>query len=148
MRIHGKTPKLRLQTIDALKVVTPGWFFDRRSILKLKLANYKKDSEAYRVADLSMQTIEIVCKGLMERIPEKRRKSVKVLIDNLAIINDTIWKLEDDIRGVIHSDVIVIREKDVCNIAIQIVDSNDRRCQIVKEIDGLFGYGSDEKVYK
>jgi hypothetical protein len=141
MRIHGKTPKLRLQTIDALKVVTPGWLFDRYSILRLKVANYNKDSAAYRTADLNLQTINNICKSLMENKPTNKLGIMITLKNNLEDINKKLWKLEDDIRKTKDPSV-------VAPLALQIIESNDRRCQIVKEIDELFGYGADEKVYK
>jgi hypothetical protein len=102
-------------------LVSAGEALDKLSILDIKL-KYIKDERRIDVQNERNCLME-TCKELLEN------KSIQFFYSLLVVINENIWKLQDDVRdGNKEVDV------NVCNI---ILDENDRRFRVKRKINNV-----------
>ena len=74
------------------------------------------------------------------------------LFDQLAEVNRTLWKLEDEARDLKRTyeqgvDNFGQLDERARKILFQINGNNDKRAELVKKINALFGVQSQEKLY-
>jgi hypothetical protein len=115
---------------------TPGEVIDRISILRLKADAYLKAGKP--TERLNLETTELCL--YLDTLG--RHSEVTPIAFELADINESLWKAEDYIR------VEAMSEHEVSKTALEIVRLNDRRMQLVREIDKVYGLQSvEEKIY-
>lgn len=137
---------------------TPGEVADRLTILCLK-------SDAYSKKRKEIEPIQNEI-GLCERFLAQsvyRISYIYTLFDDRAYseklraisgINKILWELEDRIRIKLRerqdyqdNKARVDPSNNIAYLASEIVKANDRRSQLIKEINQLFEIQSEEKIY-
>lgn len=114
--------------------VSNGEIIDKFTILKIKL-NKIHDSKKINYIKKELNLIKEYVKEI------KQKNDIDKLINDLQIINETLWDLEDIIR---------IKEKDkefdeeFINIARNIYKNNDFRCDIKLKINKI----TDSTLYE
>ena len=131
--------KSRLAVI--LEIVSPGWLYDRRSVLRLKQKNCQNrhGKELQGLAHRSV-AIDLFCQALASGLSVARQKSLQSTVVTLDGINRKLWEQEDRIRAAVTSSQI-------CRAAKSIIALNDSRTVQMKTIDQLFGSATESKVY-
>lgn len=111
-------------------LITVGDFLDRRSIWEIKFRRTGKHRDKL---DQSFHQLDalLVVEGAYD------------LYMRLIDTNDTLWSVEDNIREAIS----VKDTPKIVELSTMIVQLNDARSVLKKEIDILFGDASDSKVY-
>ena len=134
-----KPAKSRLAVI--LEIVSPGWLYDRRSVLRLKQKNYQNrhGKELQGLAHRSV-AIDLFCQALESGLSLARQKSLQRVVVTLDGINRKLWEQEDRIRAAVTS-------RQICLAAKSIIALNDSRTVQMKIIDRLFGSATESKVY-
>lgn len=85
------------------------------------------------------------------RINEQEGLQFNALMEALAKVNNDLWKIEDEVRirmkkfsleGKDHKDTERLAE-----IALLVPELNDKRGDLVQEINRMFGVAEQEKIY-
>ena len=106
--------------------ISVGELFDKITILEIKLENIKdpnKISNIQKELNLLIQTSNSI-----------NTTTIEELINNLKVVNNTLWKIEDNIR---------IKEKEqkfddeFIQLARDVYKTNDKRSEIKREINKL-----------
>ena len=121
--------------------ISIGELIDKLSILKIKLKKIADPSKLINIRlehDMLTQTLDQLNVGVTHDFIG--------LSDQLQVINNTLWEVEDDIREYEH-------QNDFGSIFITLARSvyrlNDKRSLIKKQINELFGSTlKEEKSYK
>jgi hypothetical protein len=134
-----KPAKSRLAAI--LEIVSPGWLYDRRSVLRLKQENYQ-DRHGKELQGLAQRSgvIDLFCQALESGLSPAKQKSLQRVVATLGGINRKLREEEDRIRAALTS-------RQVCRAAKSIIALNDSRTGEMKTIDQLFGSATESKVY-
>jgi hypothetical protein len=124
-----------------LEIVSPGWLYDRRSVLHLKQKNYRNPhgKEFEGLARRSV-AIGLLCQGLESELSLAKQRSLQRIVATLDGLNRQLWEQEDRIRAAVTSS-------QVCRAAKSIIALNDSRTAQMKTIDQLFGSATESKVY-
>jgi hypothetical protein len=135
-----KPAKSKLAVI--LEIVSPGWLYDRRSVLRLKQQNYqnRQRKELQGLAHRS-EVIDLFCQALESGLSPARQKSLQSMVATLDGINRELWEEEDRIRAAATA-------RQICRAAKSIIALNDSRTGEMKTIDQLFGSATESKVYR
>jgi len=134
---------------------TPGECFDRQTILLLK-------EEAARGRGLPLdhfmeeheKLAEYIEQRWMKILPARSRQILDALTFQLADINNRLWQLEDQIRlfKARYEKLDTRLQHNVgwegFDIAAEIAQENDRRAELVRAINALFGCVREEKIYR
>jgi hypothetical protein len=129
----------------------PGEVVDRQTILELKMdAAGKKEISANAFRDEYDQLQAYLEKNSFARAPE--RQDQEALYKKMKDVNTQLWNIEDEIRLIIKnagdsSKLSADQKVQVCKISFEIPRLNDRRAELVREINKLFNIDRVEKLY-
>jgi uncharacterized coiled-coil protein SlyX len=133
----GRQPSNASKAIEI--EVSPGELFDRISILEIK-------QERMRVAE-QLNNIEFELGRLREaqsRLPKFAAK-IRRLADRLKSVNESLWDIEDEIRGCEAAQSFGPR---FIELARSVYRENDQRAALKREINDLLGSAIvEEKSY-
>lgn len=120
--------------------VSWGELFDKLTILEIKQARID-DRQKLENINKELEALRRVCSGA--QLPGA---ALQELIDELRRTNESLWEIEDDIRG-------CERDKDFSEtfiaLARSVYKTNDRRAEIKLKINRLLGSDLiEEKSYQ
>ena len=69
------------------------------------------------------------------------------LFDTLAEVNERLWKLEDEARALRRAKKDTAAVYRAATVLFEITEENDKRSELVQQINQLFGVEAREKVY-
>jgi hypothetical protein len=69
------------------------------------------------------------------------------LFDGLADVNERLWKLEDEARVLRAAEKNTDTIYRAATVLFEITEENDKRSELVREINRLFSIDTQEKVY-
>lgn len=129
----------------------PGEVFDRQTILELKMeAARKKGISANAFEDEYNELHAYLEKNSFDRAAEQN--VANELYKKLKDVNTQLWNIEDEIRLIIKgagdpSNLSADQRVLVCKISFEIPRLNDRRAELVRQINKLFNVDRVEKLY-
>lgn len=155
---------------------TPGELADRQTILELKIEHLNEievDDDPTVQSSTSrgvvarhivknpskinpqpfLDELELIQESLkknwFDARPDSLVQKYDALFEQLEQVNLDIWNLEDNARILRDApdkfkEAAAIRAAEVL---FAINDNNDKRCEIKKQIDALWGYKTQEKLY-
>lgn len=116
--------------------VSIGEIVDKLSILNIKKNNITKESKLFNIITEYNYLYDVVFNQLKIESDD---------FNNLLLVNESLWKIEDDIRDKERDKVFDI---EFIELARSVYTTNDKRAEIKKEIN--LKYGSlfvEEKSY-
>jgi hypothetical protein len=152
----------------------PGDLADRQSIVELKInhCNAEFDEDNTRkprggvgrvlvnknavdvtpfLDELDMIRRALETKWVPDLVAQNKVEAYDKLYDQLNEANTQLWELEDQIRALQAAPQEMEGRVDwlgrVKDTAFNITAQNDKRARIVKEINALWGYNRQEKMY-
>ena len=152
----------------------PGDLADRQSIVELKInhCNAEFDGDVTRkprggvertlvtknavdvaifLDELDMIRHALETKWVPDLIAQNKVEAYDKLYDELNEANTQLWELEDLIRALKAAPQEMEGRVDwlgrVKDIAFDIVTKNDKRSAVIKQINALWGYNRQEKMY-
>lgn len=127
---------------------SPGESVDRQTILMLK-ARYGeiKKVNTKGFTDEVNEIQEYLDKNWYFKLREEQGTHLNTLFQKLSDINNTLWKLEDEIRLRATKPIEGENKERICQIALLVPEWNDKRADAVQEINRLFLVVETEKIY-
>jgi predicted transposase YbfD/YdcC len=116
--------------------VSIGEIVDKLSILKIKKNNITDESKLFNIISEYDYLYDVVFNQLKIESDD---------FNNLLFVNESLWKIEDDIR---HKERDKVFDTEFIELARSVYITNDKRSKIKKEIN--LKYGSlfvEEKSY-
>lgn len=129
----------------------PGEVVDRQTILELKIdAAGKKGISPKAFRDEYDQLQTYLEKNSFARAPKQQEQ--EALYKKMKEVNTQLWNIEDQIRLIIKnagdaSKLSSDQRVEVCKISFEIPRLNDRRAELVQQINKLFNIDRLEKLY-
>ena len=116
-----------------------GELIDRYTILRIKLDEIK-DSKKLK----NIQKEYDYVAGLLSKLEDK--EGIQELVEDLFVINESLWDIENELR---HLEKIASFEDEFIQAARSVYRLNDKRAEIKKTINLLYGSGFiEEKSYE
>lgn len=131
---------------------SPGEVADRLGILSLKIVASKAQGR-----DIKNFEDERLALADYLKLPEGVVGQVNLAMNELDAVNEKLWKLEDEIRDLKKQWETTVKgwsgfhwseSERAIEVAFLIPELNDKRAQLIKDIDALYGIETNEKVYK
>ena len=116
--------------------VSIGEIVDKLSILNIKKNNITEESKLFNIITEYDYLYDVVFNQLKIELDD---------FNNLLLVNESLWKIEDDIRDKERDKVF---DTEFIELARSVYTTNDKRAEIKKEIN--IKYGSlfvEEKSY-
>ena len=121
---------------------TIGEMLDRKIILSMKMINGAIKGLDVKPWKEEYEALESAIK--LQLINDDKDTGIPIDLElELKSVNGILWQLEDEIRRYIKAG----NNFPICSAAIAIVTTNDKRMNIIKQINAVFGQQADEKVY-
>ena len=126
--------------LDSIKIdVSPGELIDKITILKIKADKIQDISKLENVN----KELELLTNSLHEGV--KITNELKLIMDELQQVNETLWVIEDKIRLHEASRTFDI---DFIELARAVYKENDKRANLKRKINNTLGSGLiEEKSY-
>ena len=122
---------------------SPGELVDRKTILHLKIeAGRRKQVDVGHFR----QELELIEAALVEwfcKTSGTDRGAYDAATRDLADVNQQLWRAEDEVRALPRSE----RDR-LAELAKLIPELNDRRAELVQQVNRLFRVGQVEKIYE
>ncbi len=121
----------------------PGELVDRKTILHLKIeAGRRKQVDIGHFRE-ELSLIEAALAEWFRKSPGADRGAYDEATRGLADVNQQLWHAEDEVRALPRSE----RER-LADLAKRIPSLNDRRAELVQQVNRLFRVGQVEKLYE
>jgi hypothetical protein len=122
---------------------SPGELVDRKTILHLKIAagEGKRVSVAHFRKELEL--IEAALADWFRKSAGADGGACEEATRGLAEMNQKLWHAEDEVRALPRSE----RDR-LAELAKLIPELNDRRAELVRQVNRLFGVDQVEKLYE
>lgn len=122
---------------------TPGELVDRKTILHLKIeAGRRKQVDVGHFQE-ELRQIEAALDEWFRKSPGADRGAFEEASRGLADVNQQLWHAEDEVRALPGDE----RER-LAGLAKLIPALNDRRAELVQQVNRLFRIGQVEKLYE
>jgi predicted transposase YbfD/YdcC len=116
--------------------VSIGEIVDKLSILNIKKNNITEESKLFNIITEYNYLYDVVFNQLKIESDD---------FNNLLLVNESLWKIEDDIRDKERDKVFDI---EFIELARSVYTTNDKRAEIKKEINLKYGsFFVEEKSY-
>jgi len=116
-----------------------GELIDRYTILRIKLDEIKDPKKLKNI----QKEYDYVA-GLLSKLEDK--EGIQELVEDLFVINESLWDIENELR---HLEKIASFEDEFIQAARSVYRLNDKRAEIKKTINLLYGSGFiEEKSYE
>ena len=126
--------------LDSIKIdVSPGELIDKITILQIKADKIQDISKLENVN----KELELLTNSLHEGV--KITNELKLIMDELQQVNETLWVIEDKIR--LHEASRKF-DTDFIELARAVYKENDKRANLKRKINNTLGSGLvEEKSY-
>ena len=126
--------------LDSIKIdVSPGELIDKITILQIKADKIQDISKLENVN----KELELLTNSLHEGV--KITNELKLIMDELQKVNETLWVIEDKIR--LH-EASGKFDTDFIELARAVYKENDKRANLKRKINNTLGSGLiEEKSY-
>lgn len=128
---------------------TPGEIFDRLGILELKLhcAREKNKPSGHFISEKEdlKKYYDVNFSGVNS--PNCSMLALQAKIEELDVTNAMLWNLEDERRKLMKDVAVDQSYFEIGRNAEKTTLLNDKRAQLIKEINLLFGITGEEKLY-
>ena len=126
--------------LDSIKIdVSPGELIDKITILQIKADKIQDISKLENVN----KELELLTNSLHEGV--KITNELKLIMDELQQVNETLWVIEDKIR--LH-EASGKFDTDFIELARAVYKENDKRANLKRKINNILGSGLiEEKSY-
>jgi len=126
--------------LDSIKIdVSPGELIDKITILQIKADKIQDISKLENVN----KELELLTNSLHEGV--KITNELKLIMDELQQVNETLWVIEDKIR--LH-EASGKFDTDFIELARAVYKENDKRANLKRKINNTLGSGLiEEKSY-
>ena len=116
--------------------VSIGEIVDKLSILNIKKNNITEESKLFNIITEYNYLYDVVFNQLKIESDD---------FNNLLLVNESLWKIEDDIRDKERDKVF---DTEFIELARSVYTTNDKRAEIKKEINLKYGsFFVEEKSY-
>lgn len=132
---------------------SPGECADRQSILLLKCKyGALKHVDVKPFSDENNEIQSYLQKNFFYQLNEEKGAKFDELLKKLQEVNHSLWKIEDEVRIYVRKDdareaIDGDQQERLSEIALTIPRLNDKRSDLVQEINAIFGLAGREKVY-
>ena len=117
--------------LDSIKIdVSPGELIDKITILQIKADKIQDISKLENVN----KELELLTKSLHEGV--KITNELKLIMDELQQVNETLWVIEDKIRLQEASGKF---DTDFIELARAVYKENDKRANLKRKINNVLG---------
>ena len=117
--------------LDSIKIdVSPGELIDKITILQIKADKIQDISKLENVN----KELELLTKSLHEGV--KITNELKLIMDELQQVNETLWVIEDKIR--LH-EASGKFDTDFIELARAVYKENDKRANLKRKINNVLG---------
>ena len=126
--------------LDSIKIdVSPGELIDKITILQIKADKIQDISKLENVN----KELELLTNSLHQSV--KITNELKLIMDQLQQVNETLWFIEDKIR--LHETSRKF-DTDFIELARAVYKENDKRAELKRKINNVLGSGLiEEKSY-
>ena len=126
--------------LDSIKIdVSPGELIDKITILQIKADKIQDISKLENVN----KELELLTNSLHQSV--KITNELKLIMDQLQQVNETLWVIEDKIR--LHETSQKF-DTDFIELARAVYKENDKRADLKRKINNVLGSGLiEEKSY-
>ena len=126
--------------LDSIKIdVSPGELIDKITILQIKADKIQDISKLENVN----KELELLTNSLHQSV--KITNELKLIMDQLQQVNETLWVIEDKIR--LHETSRKF-DTDFIELARAVYKENDKRANLKRKINNVLGSGLiEEKSY-
>ncbi|PPR61478.1 MAG: hypothetical protein CFH08_02163 [Alphaproteobacteria bacterium MarineAlpha3_Bin7] len=126
--------------LDSIKIdVSPGELIDKITILQIKADKIQDISKLENVN----KELELLTNSLHEGV--KITNELRLIMDELQQVNETLWAIEDKIR--LHEASRTF-DTDFIELARAVYKENDKRANLKRKINNTLGSGLiEEKSY-
>ncbi|MGH9789533.1 MAG: hypothetical protein ACRD4U_12615 [Candidatus Acidiferrales bacterium] len=122
---------------------SPGELVDRKTILHLKIAAGERKKVEVGHFQKELELIEAALAEWFRKSDGADRGAYDQATRGLAQVNQQLWHAEDEVRALASSE----RDR-LAALAKRIPELNDRRAELVRQVNRVFGVDQVEKLYE
>ena len=122
---------------------SPGELVDRKTILHLKIAAGGRKNAGVGHFQKELELIEAGLADWFRKSSGADRRAYDAATQGLAEVNQKLWHAEDEVRVLPRSE----RDR-LAELAKLIPELNDRRAELVRQVNRVFGVDQVEKLYE
>lgn len=122
---------------------SPGELVDRKTILHLKISAGERKKVNVRHFQKELELIEAALGEWFRKSAGADRSAYDAATQGLAEVNQKLWHAEDEVRALDGHQ----RDR-LAELAKLIPALNDRRAELVREVNRVFGVDQVEKLYE
>lgn len=120
-----------------------GELVDRKTILHLKIAAGERKNVKVAHFQKELELIEAALADWLRKTAGADRHAYDAATHGLAEVNLKLWHAEDEVRALERSQ----RDR-LAELAKLIPELNDRRAELVRQVNRVFGVDQVEKLYE
>ena len=122
---------------------SPGELVDRKTILRLKIAAGQRRKVGVGHFQKELELIEAALAEWFRKSAGADQGACDEATGGMAEVNQKLWHAEDEVRALTRSE----RDR-LAELAKLIPELNDRRAELVQQVNRVFGVDQVEKLYE
>jgi hypothetical protein len=122
---------------------SPGELVDRKTILHLKIAAGERKKVSVAHFQKELELIEVALAEWFRKSAGADGRAYEEATQGLAEVNQKLWHAEDEVRALERSQ----RDR-LAELAKLIPELNDRRAELVRQVNRVFSVDQVEKLYE